>query len=47
MAVDLVLRFLEVDVARRADGLAQLFAETHDRAVKLAQLLLGLHVAVS
>ena len=47
MAVDLVLRFLEVDVARRADGFAQLFAETHDRAVKLAQLLLGLHVAVS
>ena len=42
MAVGLVLRLLEVDVAGGADGLVQLLAQADDGAVELPQLLLRL-----
>ena len=41
MAVDLVLRLLEMDVAGGADGLIQLLAQADDGAVELPQLLLA------
>ena len=47
MAVGLVLRLLEVDVAGGADGLVQLPAQADDGAVELPQLLLRLDVAVA
>ena len=47
MAVGLVLRLLEVDVAGGADGLVQLPAQADDGAVELPQLLLGPDVAVA
>ena len=47
MAVSLVLRLLEVDVAGGADGLVQLLAQADDGAVELPQLLLRLDVTVA
>ena len=47
MAVSLVLRLLEVNVAGGADGLVQLPAQADDGAVELPQLLLRLDVAVA
>ena len=47
VAVDLVLRVEEMDVARRADGLAELLAKLHDRAVEVLEVLVVIHRAVA
>ncbi|MPM31493.1 hypothetical protein SDC9_78048 [bioreactor metagenome] len=47
VAVYLVLRLPEVDVASGADGLSKLLAKPHDGSVQLPQILLRLHVAVA
>ena len=47
VAVDLVLGVEEMDVARRADGLAELLAELDDRAVEVLQILVIAHRAVT
>ena len=47
MAVDLVLGVEEMDVARRADGLAELLAKLHDRAVEVLEVLVVIHRTVA
>ena len=47
MAIYLVLRLLEVDIACGAHGLAQLLAQADDDAVELPQFLLRLYLAVT
>ena len=47
MAIHLVLRLLEVDIACGAHRLTQLLAQADDGAVELTQLFLRLHLAVA
>ena len=47
VAVDLVLRLQEVDVAGGAHQLAQFLPQTDNRSVEFSQVLLRLHVAVA
>ena len=47
VAVDLVLGVEEMDVARRADGLAELLAKLHDRAVEVLEVLVVIHCTVA
>ena len=47
VAVNLVLRFLKMDIAGGTDGLTQFLTQTNDNTVELAQLFLRLHLALS
>ena len=47
MAIDLVLRFLEMNVSGSADRLAQFLTQTDDGTVELLQVFLRLHLSLA